>query len=471
LTLPAAEEVKLINTVPSAMVELLRLDGLPASVETVNLAGEPLPASLVDQLYERGHINRVYDLYGPSEDTTYSTWALRVAGGRAIIGRPISNTRTYLLDRMGQPVPIGVSGEIYLGGAGLARGYLARPELTAEVFVPDPFSGERGARLYRTGDLGRYLGDGSIEYLGRFDNQVKVRGFRIELAEIENVIKKHPQVSEVIVLPREDEPGDKRLVAYVVPNRDTSDLELKQKLQVEQVSEWQDVWDETYHAKSQDPTFNIIGWNNSYTGEPIPSEEMRQWVDHTVNRILSLRPSRVLEVGCGTGLLLFRIAPHCTHYHGTDISKTALDCLRQYLSASEPELQNITLTEQNADDFAGIEAQAFDTVILNSVVQYFPSVDYLMRVLEGAATCVKPGGTIFLGDVRNLALLKALHTSVQLHQAAANLALSDLQRRVQQRIAGGEGASDRSCILHCVTIRTSAYYSGGYSTQGRWVSK
>ncbi|MFN2529808.1 MAG: amino acid adenylation domain-containing protein [Pyrinomonadaceae bacterium] len=435
LTMAGAKDVRLVNTVPSAIVELLRLGGLPKSLETVNLAGEPLAASLVEQLYKRAHIKRVYDLYGPSEDTTYSTYALRVPAGRATIGRPISNTRTYLLDRTGQPVPIGVPGELYLGGAGLARGYLNRSELTAKVFVPDPFSGEAGARLYKTGDLARYLEDGTIEYLGRFDNQVKLRGFRIELGEIEEAIKKHPQVSEVIVLTREDEPGDKRLVAYVIPNRDASDLHLEQDLQVQQVAEWQALWNETYIARSQDPTFNIAGWNSSYSGEPIPNEEMHEWVDSTVDRILALRPSRVLEIGCGTGLLLFRIAPYCTHYHGTDLSKTALDCLRQQVSGVQPRLQNITLTEQTADDFGGIEAQAFDTVILNSVVQYFPSVDYMLRVLEGAAKCLKPGGTIFLGDVRNLPLLRALHTSVQVHQAPSNLPLSELQRRVEKRMA------------------------------------
>jgi len=435
LSLPAAKEVKLINTVPSAMVELLRLDGLPESVQTVNLAGEPLPASLVDELYERPQIKRVFDLYGPSEDTTYSTFTLRLPAGPMTIGRPVSNTRVYLLDENLQPAPIGVPGELYLGGAGLARGYLHRPELTAKAFVPDPFNAEATGRLYRTGDVARYLADGNIEYLGRIDNQVKIRGFRIELGEIEGVVKKHPQVSEAIVLAREDEPGDKRLVAYVVPNRDVSNSDPKQNFQAEQVSEWQAVWNETYIPQAQDPTFNIVGWNNSYTGQPIPGEEMREWLDQTVDRILSLSPGRVLEIGCGTGLLLFRIAPHCVHYHGTDLSNTALDYLRRQLSGAQHELRNVTLTEQPADEFAGIDAEAFDTVILNSVVQYFPTVNYLVRVLEGAIKCLKPGGTIFLGDLRSLPLLRALHTSVQVHTAPSSLTVSELQRRVQKRIA------------------------------------
>ncbi len=398
LELDGTAAVKLVNTVPSAMTELVRLKGLPQTVRTVNLAGEPLAGSLVDELYKTGHVRRVVDLYGPSEDTTYSTFAERTAGGPVTIGRPIANSRAYLLDGKLQPVPVGVAGELYLGGAGLARGYLNRPDLTAHVFVPDPFSARGGERLYRTGDLARYRADGQLEYLGRIDNQVKVRGFRIELGEIETAIKKHPHVSEALVLVREDEPGDKRLVAYVVPDRE--------------VSEWQTAWNETHVTQS------------------IPAEEMREWVDQTVDRILSLRPQRVLEIGCGTGLLLFRLAPRVVHYHGTDPS--ALDSLRQQLSGGH---QNVTLTEQTADDFTGINTHAFDTVILNSVVQYFPSVDYLVRVLEGAFKCLKPGGSVFLGDLRSLPLLKALHASVEVHASPASQSVSELQQRAQKRIA------------------------------------
>jgi acyl-coenzyme A synthetase/AMP-(fatty) acid ligase len=172
---------------------------------------------LVQQLYRQETIQRVYNLYGPTEDTTYSTYALVEKGEREpSIGRPISNTQVYILDSCLQPVPVGVPGELYIGGDGLARGYLNRPELTSERFIPHPFSNETGARLYKTGDLARYRTDGTIEHSGRLDYQVKIRGFRIELGEIEALLAQHPAVQQAVVVVREDSPGDKRLIAYVV---------------------------------------------------------------------------------------------------------------------------------------------------------------------------------------------------------------------------------------------------------------
>ena len=170
------------------MAALLAAGALPESVRVVNLAGEALRPELVRQLYQTGTVEKVYDLYGPSETTTYSTFTRRTANSPATIGRPISNTQIYLLDSNLRPVPIGVPGELYIGGAGVARGYLHRPELTADKFISDPFSKDVSSRLYRTGDLAHYLPDGNIEFLGRTDNQVKIRGYRIELGEIESVL-------------------------------------------------------------------------------------------------------------------------------------------------------------------------------------------------------------------------------------------------------------------------------------------
>ncbi|HVB39028.1 MAG TPA: amino acid adenylation domain-containing protein, partial [Vicinamibacterales bacterium] len=215
--LPAAREVTLINTVPSAAAELLRQHAIPSCVRTILLAGEPLPGSLVDALYALGHVADVYDLYGPSEDTTYSTFGRREPGGLETIGRPVANTRVYLLDGWLRPVPIGTAGILYIGGEGVARGYWDRPDLTAERFLPDPFAAMPGSRMYGTGDLARFTADGRLLFLGRVDQQVKIRGFRIEPGEVVAAIEQHEAVAEAAVVAREDEPGRRRLVAYVAP--------------------------------------------------------------------------------------------------------------------------------------------------------------------------------------------------------------------------------------------------------------
>ncbi|WP_147446687.1 non-ribosomal peptide synthetase, partial [Corallococcus sp. CA047B] len=218
-TFSRRDEVTLVNTVPSAMAELLRVGGLPRSVRGVNLAGEALPRRTVDGLYALGQVERVYNLYGPSEDTTYSTWELvpRDEARAPTVGRPLENTRAYVLDASWRPVPLGVPGELFLAGDGLARGYLLRPDLTAERFVPDPFGREPGGRMYRTGDRVRWLADGRLEYLGRLDHQVKVRGFRIELGEVEARLRALPDVADALVMAREDATGGQQLAGFVVP--------------------------------------------------------------------------------------------------------------------------------------------------------------------------------------------------------------------------------------------------------------
>ncbi|HLL47781.1 MAG TPA: condensation domain-containing protein, partial [Longimicrobiaceae bacterium] len=212
-----AEPVAYASMVPTAAAELLRSGGIPAGVRTLNLGGEPLPSALAQGLYALGTVDKVGNLYGPTEDTTYSTYSLVPRGAeRVLVGRPVANTRALVLDGHLQPVPAGVVGELYLAGDGLARGYAARPELTAERFLPNPF-GAPGSRMYRVMDRVRWLREGELEYFGRTDHQVKVRGFRIEPGEIEAALRKHPGVQDAVVTVREDAPGERRLVAYVAP--------------------------------------------------------------------------------------------------------------------------------------------------------------------------------------------------------------------------------------------------------------
>jgi SAM-dependent methyltransferase/acyl carrier protein len=842
----AVQRITLVTMPPSLLTELAADAALEllASVRTLVVAGEPCPANRASR-FAPGR--RLINAYGPTECTVCATLGdIELDGpGEPVvtIGRPLPGARIYILDRHRAPVPIGVPGEIYIGGAGVARGYLDRPELTAERFLPDPFASEPGARMYRSGDLGRWRGDGRIEFLGRIDRQLKLHGVRIEPGEIESVLREHPLIRDAAVLAREDHPGDKRLVAYLVPDAsadagaalapprgherlelwpsiaeyliyddllysalssderrndayraalarcvrdqivlqigtgaeavlarlclaagarkvyavepleescrkararidslglgdrivvlhgDAASIELPEpagvcvseivgaiggsegtayihnsarrllrpgartlpersvtraaalslpdgfldepaftplsahyvrkifeqvghpfdvrlglrgvntddlisdtatfeeldfrapvpltgchevaltitrtarlsgllvwlnlylldeicidilrnehgwhcwspvflpivglgmdvfagtelrfeirrtlsdngrnpdyhlrghvihpdgvripfaysarhagplykasplyarlfagdeipertapvqlarpvEIPAHQVSEHLAAWVATHEERlrsapaletepesepeskpesepeskpeskiGREPEDSgrerLIGWNGSYTGLPIPLPEMRAWRDDTVERIASLRPPgalasmRIWELGCGTGALLQELAPRCAAYLGTDLSASVLRLLQPWLE--DKGLHRVRLEQRRADDFDGIEPGSFDAVILNSVVQYFPSLGYLRQVLIGAASAVAAPGVIFLGDVRSLPLLPALRTEIELHSAPADLPLAELQRRVEQALR-----SERELVL------------------------
>lgn len=450
LTLVDEERISILEVVPSllqAMLEEVADGGAPkvrlSALRWLIATGEALPPQLVRKWQALYPFIPMLNAYGPTEcsdDVTHHPIAEpvpeRVMG--IPIGRAVANMRMYALDKRLEPAPVGIAGELYVGGIGVGRGYLGAPERTAEVFIPDPFGGD-GTRLYRTGDLVSYLPDGALKFLGRVDHQVKIRGFRIELGEIETVLRDHPLVAEAVVLDHEDERAEKLLTGYVVPRR-LGDDDQSGFWSGEQVAQWQQVFESVYTQRIDldDDALNLSGWVSSYTGEDIPEEEMRVWVETTVDRILSLKPTRVLELGCGTGLLLLRLAPHCDKYWGTDFAPRSLQYLQQELDQHHSWSADIRLLQRGADDFTDIEPDAFDAVVINSIVQYFPNVDYLMRVLEGAINSVASGGFIYLGDVRNLRLLEAFHLSVQLSKAGPELRREELVRLSQQ--AMGEEA-------------------------------
>ncbi|MDF5720952.1 MAG: amino acid adenylation domain-containing protein [Rhizonema sp. PD37] len=425
-------------TLPPSALAVMPTGKLPA-LQNIVVAGEALSADLVGQWSQN---RRLFNAYGPTESTVCATVAFCSDGSqKPPIGRPIANTQIYILDPHCQPTPIGVPGELYIAGIGLARGYMNRPDLTAEKFIRHPFSSKPDDRIYKTGDKARYLSDGNIEFLGRIDHQVKVRGFRIETGEVEAVLSQHPLVRESVVVAREDIPGDQRLVAYLVPELKSEALsEQVSQWQNEYVSDWQTLYEQAYsqsQAYTDDLTFNIAGWNSSYTGQPIPTQEMQEWVDSTVKRILAVFPKRVLEIGCGTGLLLSRVAGHCQQYWGTDYSKAALKHVEQFCHAVDS-LEHVRLLHKTADNFEGIPKAEFDTVILNSVIQYFPSVEYLLQVLEGVIATIDDQGTIFVGDVRSLPLLEPYHAAVQLSQVPESKSVEQWQQQVHQSIDGEE---------------------------------
>jgi amino acid adenylation domain-containing protein len=277
------QQITVLDLVPSMLQVLLEDNRFAAcrSIRRVICGGEPLSTMLRDQFFAQLDAELV-NIYGPTEATIGSTsWTCQPGDTDQIvpIGKPISNTQVYLLDSYRKLVPIGVPGELYIGGEGLARGYINRPDLTAERFILDPISGKKGGRLYKTGDLARYLPDGNIEFLGRIDEQVKVRGFRVELGEIESVIARHPSVQTCKVLVREEEPDQTKLVAYVVPAADTPEL-------WPSVGEY-GIYDEVmYYAMTHDE-----GRNRSY----------RVAIDQTV------KGKKVLDIGTGADAILARL--------------------------------------------------------------------------------------------------------------------------------------------------------------------
>lgn len=406
------------------------------------IGGEQLMGESLAWWQEHAPDTVMVNEYGPTE-TVVGCCVEFVPGTRRIsgavpIGRPIANTQLFVLDPRMQPVPVGVPGELYIAGDGVARGYLHRDDLTAERFLADPFSAVAGARMYRTGDQARWRSDGTLEYLGRLDQQVKLRGYRIELGEIEYALGRHPGVREAAVAIHADEAGDRHLVAYVAPANDVTELDAAGGEEI--VGKWHAVFDEILagdgsgeSAANTESGFNIAGWDSSYDQKPIPAGEMREWVDQTCEQILSLKPRRVLEIGCGTGLLLFRIAPHCDEYLGVDFSKSALDAIER--DPARQELTGVTLREARAHEVGDLPAGHFDTIVINSVVQYFPNVEYLLDVIEQAVRLVAPGGSIFIGDVRVLPPLAAFHLSVALAQATDDrLTVGELRARVDQRL-------------------------------------
>ncbi|MFP2931843.1 amino acid adenylation domain-containing protein [Pyxidicoccus sp. 3LG] len=445
----ADEAVTVLNQTPTAFRQLIHAEQQAATrgevpalaLRYVIFGGEALDMAALRPWFERHGDEQptLVNMYGITETTVHVTYRpVRMADldrpWSSAIGCPIPDLQIYLLDPAGQPVPVGVPGEIYVGGYGVARGYLRRPELTAARFVDDRFGPVPGRKLYRAGDLARRLPNGDLEYLGRIDNQVKIRGFRIELGEIESTLSTHPSVRETVVMAREDSPGDKRLAAYLVLG------DLKDTGPVDQTAQWKAVYDETYTegSRSEDPTFDISGWNDSYTGDALPAAQMREWVDTTVRQILALKPRRVLELGCGTGLLLYRLAPRSEAYWGIDFAKPALDRIERQRERLGESLASVKLLHRSVDDLSGIEPGSFDTVICNSVLQYFPSADYLLQVIRGAVKVLRPGGRIFLGDVRNLQLLEAFRASIRLHRAPSNLPSAQLLYRMQRDVMAEE---------------------------------
>jgi amino acid adenylation domain-containing protein len=439
-------EVTLIELVPVVLESLLTYAEQRTPVERnipslrrAMVTGEAVSAALVNRWFSVWPNIPLVNAYGPTEaadDVCQHEMHGPLPDGdfSVPLGRPIDNLSVLVLENRRSLAPVGVPGEICVGGIGVGAGYWQQPERTAASFFENPFISETfGETLYATGDLGRWRDDGVLEFLGRLDQQVQIRGCRVELGEIEAALAQHPAVRQALVFDQQTGNEDRQLVAYVQVNADAAS---RAELADEQVELWRDLHQESYRdtsALEKCATFNDIGWDSNYTGQPLPRAEMEECVHNAVTRILELRPNHLLEIGCGTGLLLYPLAPHCQRYLGTDFSAVAISQLEKNRATLSLEgLERTELQVRSAHDFSGLTPGEFNVIALNSVVQYFPTEFYLNTVLQQAADHAAPNGAVFIGDVRNLHQLRFFHLSVQTFRAAESLTARELSRRIDE---------------------------------------
>ncbi|CCD97013.1 putative Non-ribosomal peptide synthetase [Bradyrhizobium sp. ORS 375] len=427
-----------------------------APLRLVLFGGEAVNADHVRSVLAAGPPARLLHVYGPTETTTFATFhsiaELAERAATVPIGRPLPGVLCRILDADLRPAPAGLPGELCIGGNGLATGYLGDIAATEARFITAP----DGTRLYRSGDLVRLDPDDNIEFVGRRDNQVKIRGHRIEIEEIELALTHHPAVAEAAVVVRTTD-DDKVLEAFVTLKPEVATAQHQQHGQAF-VSDWRELYEVTYAPAAEAVDADLAGWHDSYTGHPIAVAEMREWQARTTDALLGLKPRRVLEIGCGTGLLLRGLADVVESYHGTDFSPPAVDGTREL--ARRRGWSHVTIEQREANDFVGLPLQHFDLIILNSIVQYFPSRDYLRRVLDGAFACLAPSGRIYLGDVRSLPLQRLFAVSVEARQHAlggpAILARAANRMRFDKELVLDPAFFTRIAAEHGATVRLTA---------------
>ncbi|MCP4178736.1 MAG: amino acid adenylation domain-containing protein, partial [bacterium] len=431
-------QVTILNQTPASFYNLSDLAELKNSrlnLKYIIFGGEALNISKLDFWFNNYTNCKLINMYGITETTVHVTYKEiteeDIKKDICNIGNAIPTLSTYILDKNKKMLPIGIPGEICVTGDGVCRGYLNRDELTSKKFISNPFNREE--KMYLSGDCALRTESGELVYLGRLDNQVKIRGHRIEIGEIESNLLKIEYLSDSLVRIVEDENGNKSLCAYYIVNsNDVKDKEIEDQ----NVENWQGVFDNNYYTDDflLNPQFVFNGWNSSYTGNIIDTLEMKEWVINTVDRIKLLEPQSVYEIGFGSGLLLYRIAPSTDSYLGIDFSEQAVSNVSKVIDSIDHIKSKTKVYTCEADNFIYIQPYSVDTVVINSVAQYFPSIEYFNDIIEKSIECVKENGAIFIGDLRNYNLIETFHTSINLFQINEETSVSQLRKNISNSI-------------------------------------
>ncbi|SDN01139.1 amino acid adenylation domain-containing protein [Daejeonella rubra] len=431
LDLIRSEKISIMQATPSTWRMVLDAGwDMPLNIKVL-CGGEAFPKDLAHSLLAK--CSTLWNMYGPTETTIWSTIKQITNYDSPIsIGRPIDNTQVYILDQYQKPVRVNGTGEIFIAGDGLARAYLNKSELSDLAFVKNVFSDDPDKKMYRTGDLGKYLPDGDILCLGRADNQVKIRGHRIEPGAIEDSLNGLQGVKEVVVIAREDQPGDKRLTAYIVPENSTEESKSPS---------WQERWEDLYKRGIQSESdLDIteqqldIAVAQEISGRTDIKEEVEEWLAQSVNRIKALNAKNVMEVGCGAGQLVFELAHFSENFIATDYAETAIEKLKEKLKAEPEKWKNVRAITAPAEDFSAVKAASLDLVIINGVVQYFPDAGYLIKVIEEASKAIKAGGCIYIGDMQGKSTLPMYHAFDQLARTDDHLSIAEFKKICARRV-------------------------------------
>ncbi len=425
------KNVSMLSQTPSAFKQLIQSAKKNKNIHSLRyvfFGGEKLELNSLAPWFS-SHLKgkaKLINMYGITETTVHVTHCeiteAHMGNKHSIIGKKLDDLTLYILDKNKNILPIGIPGEIWVGGAGVARGYYNRSKLTEERFCPLEYGSQLTQnKFYKTGDIGMYLPCGSIAFIGRQDYQVKIRGFRIEIAEIEYAIKSYPGIREAVVSTMLDKYGNANLLAYYT-----------EKETVANSDQWKEVFDQTYKNSNKiiDKKFNISGWNSLYDGKPIPSEQMSEWLDNTVEQICQGENQNIVELGCGTGLIVNKLVNYAKCYLGLDISQVAIEMLKQDFA----DFEHIDFLQQAADNLSSVANNYYNKFIINSVAQYFPNINYFVKVFSGISEIGKANSTVFIGDLRSLPLLEDFYYDIEATSPQCN-GKSSIDESVKKRIS------------------------------------